>query len=89
MDEGDGSVQVCMHFGGVGLRITATVTATSTYGRATSRPEVVFRYPGSAFTLISDRPLITKLKMCYSFTPRRDVSDLQSQVRGREALEGE
>ena len=39
VNEGDGSVEVCMHFGGEGLNITATVT---TSGTATSRPEMVF-----------------------------------------------
>jgi len=36
VDEGDGSVQVCMHFGGEGLNITATFYTP--YGSATSRP---------------------------------------------------
>ena len=41
MDEGDGSVQVCMHFGGEGLNVTA---ALRIYRTATSKPEIVLRY---------------------------------------------
>jgi len=39
VDEGDSSVQVCMHFGGEGLNVTATLT---TSGTATSRLEWYF-----------------------------------------------
>ena len=38
VDEGDGSVQICMHFGGEGLNVTATLT---TSGTATSRSEMM------------------------------------------------
>jgi len=41
VDEGNGSVQVCMRFGGEGLNITVT---THTFGSATSRPEIIFGY---------------------------------------------
>ena len=54
MDEGDGSVQVCMHFGGEGLSITATATVDPSR-TATSRPVMyVLKYTSSAFIAISD-----------------------------------
>ena len=39
VDDGDGSVQLCVHFGGEELNITATL---DTYGSATSKPEITW-----------------------------------------------